>query len=119
MSTVAESGPDVHFVEWAVPLLTEYTAKLKELAQQAAAVLWGESTSRVHGSYGVAVRAEIARRWRYLKEPIEELARQASAVVEEGRVNRLEKVELWLRLAEFEHYLGLAQDYVNRVAALK
>jgi hypothetical protein len=121
MSTATDPGRDIQFIELAVPLLKEYTAKLKELTEEAL-VLFSkskESPGRLLTPSGAVHRDEIVRRWKYLKPPAEELARQASAIIEEGRVTSLERVELWLRLSEFEHYLGLAQDYIDRVAAIK
>lgn len=127
MSPAFAAVPDTEFVERAVPLLKEYAEKLATLTHQATEIAASSRRDNSHTAVKVLIpppdnkiaRDELTRRWKYLKAPAEELARQASAVVEEGRVNSFEKVQLWLRLAEYEHYLLTAQEAVARLAALK
>jgi hypothetical protein len=123
MSTITETGrmSDHDFVEAVVPLLKEYTDKLTALSQQA---LDGQKNLTSAGShamtdYARALRDECRQRLQYLIPPANDLARQASGVLEQGRVNGLERVELWLRLSEFEAALETAKKLVERFAPKK
>ena len=62
------------------------------------------------------LKAEVLNEREACAREVEELARQSSAVLEQGRIGSLEKVQLWLRLAEFEHYLGMLEGDINRIA---
>ena len=90
-ANVAEPTTDpTAFVDRAARVLTDFTDRLKELAQQLA---------------DKKTQPEAAQRFNALRPPAEELARHVSAEIEVGRADSLEKVELWLRLADFEYYL--------------
>lgn len=131
MSPATAAVPDSEFVEEAVPLLKEYAQKLQRLAEDAECYIdelrigpSQASTGRSTGGPSQAVtrrltKPELVSRWKHLQAPAEELARQASAVVEEGRTTGIQKVQLWLRLAEFEHYLQMARDTALRLGAVR
>lgn len=105
----------------AIPLLKEYSEKLQRLQHDALELMPKTIMALDVTDYSKAVRDELAQRLRYIFQPAEELARQVSAVVEQGRrsANGLERVELWLRLAEFEAALAGAKQTLQRITAKK
>jgi hypothetical protein len=123
MSPATLTASDAQFVEGAVPLLKEYTEKLRALSDEADRFYFSIPRPAPSGSVlteqAVTTRGELARRWKHLKSPAQELARQASGVVEEGNVSGLEKIQLWLRLSEFEHALATAEEAIARMASVK
>lgn len=105
MTATLENGKrmDVEFAQKAIPLLKEYASKLGDWYVEGRELL--SSGSRDH-----TAREELTRRINYIKAPAEDLARQVSAVLEEGRLRGLDRVELWLRHSEFESMLlGVTQ----------
>jgi hypothetical protein len=88
---VAEPTADrAPVVDRAGRVLTEFTERFKELA---------------HHLGDRKTQPEAIERFRAIRPPAEEFARQVSAEIEVGRASDLEKAELWLRLADFEFYL--------------
>lgn len=128
MTTAAETEPDLIFAQTAVPLLSESSKKMMELAdavleflKQAKALFKAQglnqdlagTSDKGLDTIGKSVREELIGRLKYLKPPLEELIRKVSAVVEQGHLNGLERIELWLRLAESEHALETATRNVR------
>lgn len=123
MSPATESTlADDEFARVAIPLLKEYAEKLAELATQALEFL--NSAQKVPAGGGLSeyargLRYSYQQRLKYLLPPAKELARQVSAVVEQGHTKSLDRVELWLRLAELESALESANAAVQVVNAKK
>lgn len=91
------------FIHRATQLLKEYTAKLNALVNEGSGLQVNE------GEIYLADEARFARlkdHFRYLVPPCEELIRQVSGLVEQGKLESLDRVELWLTLTEFEHELS-------------
>ena len=116
MTPVQTPLSDVEFVQAAIPLLTEYTDKLRELSH----VAFKERTLRNDvsfvsgpGDLSLLIEDEAVRHLRSLKAPTEELARQASAVIDQGQLDKFNRVQLWLRLAEFEAAIQVANDILT------
>lgn len=122
MNTATAAKAELRVVEAAIPLLKEYTEKLKEIIQQAQGLrnhMRGAVMVLPLGADTREAKTEMLHRWKYLKPPTEELARQMSAMLEEGRIDGLNKVQLWLRLSEFEHYLLMAREAMDKLATAK
>lgn len=122
MSPVAEPPvSDEDFVRDIIPLLKEYTDKLNDLASRVITFIKDEGLPTIGRipEYGRTMREEYSQRLRHLTPPAKDLARQASAVIEQGRSRGLLRTELWLRLAEFESALDAAILAVQQLASKK
>jgi len=117
MNAVAEIEPGVTFAH-AAPLLKEYASKLKELGDGVLNHLAESGILFAAPNTGM-IRDELIGRFKHLRSPIEELIRRSSAVLEQGQLNGLEKVELWLRLAELEHNFDIAARRVDLIKLKK
>jgi hypothetical protein len=80
------------FADRASCLLRDFSIKLSELATQL------KERRQVN---------EAIEWFKGIQAHAEELARQVSAEIEAGRATGIEKVDLALRLADFEYFLGL------------
>jgi hypothetical protein len=104
------------FTAAVVPLLKEYTAKFQDWFQQMETAF--KSGLSVPPKIGAALRVDrsqaqldtLVEVWNRARPPAYELARQVSGMIEQGPISPLERVELRLRLAEFEGVLiGIEQ----------
>jgi hypothetical protein len=119
MNATAEAEPDMAFAQAASPLLQEYASKLRGLSQDSLEFWRSARQATGLNELGGTVRDELLARFKFLKPPVEELVRQSSAVLNEGSLRGLEKVELWLRLAELEHALETAAQRIELIRAKK
>jgi hypothetical protein len=96
-------------------LLESYTTKLKDLVDEILAVreLTEGWMFRANRPDELEQRNRCIRRFKYLMPPAEEVARTVSAIIESGRRTEFARVELWLRLADFEARLLDAKDAVQ------
>ncbi len=115
MSPAIEPGvaSDDDFAEAALPLLQATGEKLQEVIRHAKDLARGTGSAKDKSA--PPDRDELLSRFRYLRPPAEELARQVSAVVEQGRLGGLRKVKLWFALADYEHLLAFATSAIDRV----
>jgi hypothetical protein len=91
------------FSDKAIRLLKEYGAKLYLLISEATPIDY----PKARNSTEERIFQRLQDHFQHLLAPCEELARQTSGVLEQGKLDSLEKVELWLSLSEFEN--GLTQ----------
>jgi hypothetical protein len=104
-----------------LPLLKEYTKKLRKLSaqgRQIQAIFADPVGSTVGPGPAAAVRfrhdfQRLHNGFYRLLTPATDLARQVSQLVAHGRVETVTLLELSLRLAEFENALREAQEIVN------
>src|SRR5437764_9789500 len=106
MSPAATDHSAKYFSERAIPLLKEYCEKFTALRDEARKV---KDTIRDEMSRGYPKDAtgllELMARIRSLKPAALSLARHVSQRLEHGDLDEMDKLELALRLAEFEHAL--------------
>ena len=108
MSEEAVIDPPETFTEKAVPLLKEYREKLiglcnqlRELKQIAQDKTYGQDTAQI-----VAAEASIIQTFlNQFRPAARRFGQQVSGMIDQGRLSPLERVELQLRLAEFESIL--------------
>ncbi len=118
-ATAIDVEPDAVFAQAASALLKEYAVKLKELADS---VVTYENTRHlrlVGNDTAPAIRDELIERFKHLRPPVEELVHQSSAVLNEGNLRGLSRVELWLRLADLEHNLNTATRRIELIKPKK
>jgi hypothetical protein len=104
MSTVEEQSEAQRMASRLTPLLKEYTDKFRELSAEVRAIQ--EMNAKV---VSPQTRTHLqldfeAKRFSYrrLSPAADDLIRQASQLVEHGKVEIVTRLELALRLAEFE-----------------
>jgi hypothetical protein len=100
------------FVETAVALMKEYTEKLRQISASAHGLRGAWETHR-RSDQGGDVRAahdSLSSLYRKLSSPAGDLARAVSQMIEHGDLEDLSRLELRLRLAEFEHALMAGND---------
>jgi hypothetical protein len=121
MSQPVTTDSPTEFARRMIPLLKEYTEKLDHLLRRGQRLC----VSPKDGSEkGVRDRDRERRHaeWQFLQQaanrlarPMRDLARHVSQMVEHGSLDDATRLELQLRLAEFEHALQsapqLLQDY--------
>jgi hypothetical protein len=117
MSTVEEHTEAQRMASRLSPLLKEYTEKLRELCGEVRTIQ--ESYAKA-GAVQSQARAHLqldfeGKRFGYnrLSTPATDLIRQASQLVEHGKVETVTRLELALRLAEFEVAFRDAQKRVG------
>jgi hypothetical protein len=97
----AATGPSL-FRARATQLLKEYSAKLHSIVSEGTPL--EDMTMRVLWEQGRKYQ-RLRDYFRHLVAPCEELARQVSGMLEQGKLDPLDRVELWLSLSEFENEL--------------
>ena len=90
--------PVDELVKIAIPLLKEYGEKLRVIAVRAQ-----------NGKKGSAEQADLATMMKRLGPPAKQLAQQVSQLIEHAHLDEMTRVELMLRLAEYEHAYLAAQ----------
>jgi hypothetical protein len=124
MSTVEEQNapPDQESAQdlatKLLPLLKEYRKKLRLQSKQGRVLQGQSSEAKFKGQKGAPASVQFdyeSLRWRHLRlaTPAQDLIRQASQLVQHGKLNTATRMELSLRLAEFEAALQEAQRVVN------
>src|SRR5262245_15330119 len=91
------------FTKQAVPLLIEYGKKLNDLVEQAIRLRNGSAKASKEYPY-------LVHLFERLQPPALQLARQVSQQIEHAKLLDLDRLELSLRLAEFEHALLSAEE---------
>ena len=118
-----EKVADVNFAQDAIPLLKDFTNKFRGWSQKAMELLPKDSfpapSKYPEPMHALTARDLFLSRVKYMIAPAEELGRQVSAVIEQGRLKGLERVELWLRLAEFESELEGTKQILKRLTPKK
>ena len=116
MSEEAVIDPPATFAEVAVPLLREYHQKLLALREQ----LRELKTISIKQEYGDVTPRIVAAEFNALSDFLKQfrpaglkLARQVSGMIDQGKLTPLERVELELRLSEFETALRASQNLLN------
>lgn len=113
MSKSTSSDLSKPFVAAVVPLLKEYLDKLRSIAEQAQQLRDLVATERLGAEKKRLVQlkydllTQLAQR---LRPPATHLAQQVSQRIEHGNLDEVDRVELRLRLAEFEHALLSVQS---------
>lgn len=97
------------FVAAVAPLLVEYTEKLKRLADDAGRLAQAEPLPAADQLGAL----QLVWRLDHLKQPLHRLADAGSAMLEEGRLTDVQRLELGLRQAEFEAHLRSAMVAVG------
>ncbi len=114
--------PRTHFSPTAIRLLREYTNKLLELTEEAARIPDEIATSRqITEKLGrvAARRDRIVDQFNHVSPPAMELARLVSGQIEDGVLEPIERVELRLRLAEFETRLREAERAIKELRIVR
>jgi hypothetical protein len=116
MSTATANGTaQVEFASAAIPLLKEYTSKFETLAKEAR-----EMTTRMgqvqRGDQLVFDKKQLQMQLKYLLPPATALARMVSGMVANGKVTDIERIELQIRLAEFEAAMEMAETQAREMA---
>ena len=125
MNATLENGKkaDSEFAQSAIPLLKEFTDKFHGWSQEAMELLPKSLLEAAKPSALFELertpRDLFMNRIKYMITPAEELGRQVSAVIEQGHLKGLPKVELWLRLAEFESELAGTKQIIQRLSSKK
>ena len=118
-----EKVADVNFAQDAIPLLKDFTNKFRGWSQEAMELLPKDvipmPSLHFDTTHAGTARDLFLNRVKYMIAPAEELGRQVSAVIEQGRLKGLERVELWLRLAEFESELEGTKQILKRLTPKK
>jgi hypothetical protein len=101
-----------------LPLLKEYRKKLRLQSKQARVLQARSSNAKLSGLKGVPASVQLeyeSLQWSHLRlaTPAQDLIRQASQLVQHGKLKTATRMELSLRLAEFEAALQEAQRVVN------
>jgi len=105
MSETATKAPSNSFAKQAVPLLKEYVQKLNDLAERASGSEYDGPGTAASLKY-----ARLMKLYQRLRPPAVQLIRRVSQMVEHGKLDDFARLELTLRLAEFEHALESAAD---------
>lgn len=116
MNDTTTKPVSVPFSKKAAYLLKEYGQKLNDLLREARRVQKEiDANSGFFGSGPVSLRKEldlVKDLFARLQWASEKLIRQVSARIEHGRLSDLSRVELSLRLGEFEHaFLALERIF--------
>jgi hypothetical protein len=123
MSADLADEVDTLFTEKAVRLMKEYCDKLDLAVDQSRKLLaQGRPAAKAFVNLPPASIAHRDNLFDFvinLQAPAQELARLVSGQIEAGRLEALEKAELRLRLAEFEHKVRAALQTVNELHSLK
>jgi hypothetical protein len=123
VSTELVDEVDTSFTEKAVRLMGEFSGKFRSATEEARQLLSRgkpEAKTYAHLPQGDLVkRDELIDFMMYIHAPASDLARLVSGQIEAGRLDCLDKVELRLRLAEFEHQLASTQRTVNELHDLQ
>jgi len=114
MSTVVEVPEATEAAKQLVQLSKEYTQKLKDLKESAYSIPLKGVDVKSNGPRALRVK-DVKSYLQYLRPAAEQLARQASQLVQHGAINDTTRLELRLRLAELEHALFSATDAVKAI----
>jgi hypothetical protein len=106
MSGPATTSPANPFVDRVIPLLKEYTEKLNGIKMEANKLRRPTSTGV---SLDHRVWNDLQTKLQALTPPAKSLAQHVSQKLEHGALDEVDRLELWLRLAEFEHALLAAE----------
>jgi hypothetical protein len=109
MSRAATNGIAEDFSERVIPLLKEYHEKLAIMRTEAGRI---KEDRRRGDVKGIMDSYELRDRFSSLKPAAVSLARHVSQRLEHGDLDEMDKLELTLRLAEFEHALLAAEKAV-------
>jgi hypothetical protein len=102
------------FAQTAIPLLKEYSKKLDDISEKAHALR--ETRSKSPDADHKLMETDVkflGLLFNRLKPPASNLARHVSQLVEHGNLDDLTRLELILRLAEFESALLSAEGMIN------
>lgn len=94
----------------AVGLMREYTKKLNAIAESSRAWINYIADEGSFPESHHSLPTEMVTTLDYLKPAISDLARHVSGIIEHGRVEGLEKIQLRIRLAELESALLRANN---------
>lgn len=105
MSEATPAELSKQFAARAIPLLKEYLEKFRAIAEEAKSIrevitkakFNAEEKQLVHLNYDV-----LTQLYQRIRPPATQLAREVSQKIEHGNLEELDRVELMLRLAEFE-----------------
>jgi hypothetical protein len=89
----------------AIPLLKEYLEKFRSIAEEAKRIREVITKAEFNAEEKRLVRLNydvLTQLYQRLRPPATELAREVSQKIEHGNLDELDRVELMLRLAEFE-----------------
>jgi hypothetical protein len=98
-----------------MPLLKEYARKLRRFVYDASAVWGGRGSISSFNSDQEDRITDLVRTYQYLQQPLRELIARGSAVLEEGRLTDIERLELHIRQAEIEAQFLAAESAVQRI----
>lgn len=96
------------FVKRVIPLLKEYREKFDGIADKAQEIRQVVAKERLDNENKRLLKLKydiLTQFQRRISPPATELAREVSQRIEHGELDELDRVELMLRLAEFEHAL--------------
>lgn len=116
MSMVEEQNEAQRMASRLTPLLKEYTEKLRELSGELRTIQKSYDMQQVSPKAFTRLRLDFdAKRFSYnrLSPAANDLIRQASQLVEHGKVETVTRLELALRLAEFEVAFREAQQRIT------
>ena len=118
MSQATTDLSTVEFAEGVIPLLKEYTQKLHSLTQSARGTLdqaLDEAASKAQLRITRQGLADLVRYFNSLFPVLKQLAQAVSQRLEHTEMDDLTRLELRVRLAEFEASLLLAKDTIHAV----
>ena len=98
--------PVDELVKIAIPLLKEYGEKLKDIVER-----------NQNGKKGSADQDDLATMMKRLGPPAKLLAQQVSQLIEHAPLDEMTRIELMLRLAEYEHAYLSAQKAIPTSAS--
>ncbi len=113
-----EDNPSMQFARAAIPLLKEYEQKLRDIVARARALRDLNDDDREGEKYKVlrALFTQERERFRRLSPAAGKLARQVSQRLEHTDLGEATRVELELRLAEYEHALLATEPLLTALA---
>lgn len=111
--TPQRENEELQFAKTAVSLLKEYSAKLDRYRDEAQLLVERSKDSRIprqliHQDFFI-----IKHSCENLSRALEHLARQISQRIEHGQLGDTERLELQIRLADFENNLLRTQEFFN------
>jgi hypothetical protein len=116
MTDVTTESPVRLEREAVIPLLKEYTEKLKRISEQAQQLIKNKPRGLFAGGMPPESRAEhesLKDLLQMLSPPAKQLAEHVSQQIEFGSLDLLENIELKMRLVEFENALLSAQKMLK------
>ncbi|HWG45595.1 MAG TPA: hypothetical protein VN688_22720 [Gemmataceae bacterium] len=108
MNETTPLDPSKQFVAAVIPLLKEYLEKLRSIAEEAQRIREVFAKERLDKEKKRILTLKydlLTQLFKRLSPPATQLAQEVSQRIEHGKLDELDRVELMLRLAEYEHAL--------------